>query len=262
MTAPMKWEAAHSCKCCSGTAPLFGVVDFSKNCNERKGVVLPLSGIPIYYYRCPVCEFLFTDFFDDFSNEEMNEWIYNDGYSTVDPDWETNRPNAMAETIIQHFKQFGRDISVLDYGCGTGRLSQILRENGFTKVVNFDPMVEEFSAIPKQKFDLIVCFEVLEHVTNPNQAFQEIAGLRKENGLVVHATFLQPPEFEKMRLNWWYVGPRNGHISIHSAKSLSHCWSEVGLKVVSTNHNSHIAFDSPPEFASDVLKQVIISPSR
>ena len=69
-----------NCKCCGAAAALFGVVDFSKNCRELDGFFLPVSGIPIYYYRCPDCDFIFTTFFDDFTDEDMKAHIYNDDY--------------------------------------------------------------------------------------------------------------------------------------------------------------------------------------
>ena len=56
------------CKCCGKPADLFGVVDFHKSCEDRRGPPLPLSGVPIYYYRCPNCGFLFTTAFDDAGN--------------------------------------------------------------------------------------------------------------------------------------------------------------------------------------------------
>ena len=151
MLEPKNWKTKILCKCCASTANIFCVVDFSKNCSERRGVFLPLSGTPIYYYRCTECGFIFTADFDDFSGEEMKTWIYNEEYTTVDPSREEDRPRATADIVIRNFKQFGQSLSVLDYGCGSGRLSEILCDNGFANVVGYDPLVEKFSTMPKQK---------------------------------------------------------------------------------------------------------------
>ena len=40
------------CKICDDPAPLYGVVDFNRNCEIPNGVKLALSGTPIYYRRC------------------------------------------------------------------------------------------------------------------------------------------------------------------------------------------------------------------
>ena len=44
-----------ACKCCGATALPYGVVDFHKNCEIQRRRVLGVSGVPIYYYRCPAC---------------------------------------------------------------------------------------------------------------------------------------------------------------------------------------------------------------
>ena len=260
LAKPIKWKFEQICKCCSGVANLYGVVDFSKNSSDPQGVFLPLSGIPVYYYKCVECGFIFTTDFDDFSDDEFKEWIYNEDYTIVDPGWEQGRPRSTAETVIQKFKQFRETLSILDYGCGNGNVAKILREYGFKNVTNFDPMVDEFSSVPTGKFDLILCIEVFEHLVNPKSAFHEIAGFRSDDGIVFHSTLLQPKEIETVKLDWWYIGPRNGHISIFNTKSLFLSWLEVGLNVVSAYQDIHIAFKTIPDFAADLLKQSIPPP--
>jgi hypothetical protein len=73
-----------SCKCCSGQAPLYDVADFNKNCEApRNPNVLPVAGVPVYYYRCKECSFIFTTFFDNFSSEDFSKHIYNDQYILI-----------------------------------------------------------------------------------------------------------------------------------------------------------------------------------
>jgi hypothetical protein len=86
------------CKICGGAAELYGVVDFHKSCAEADGVRLRLSGVPVYYRRCATCEFLFTDAFDDWSHDQFKAHIYNEGYLTVDPSYQTARPRMRASS--------------------------------------------------------------------------------------------------------------------------------------------------------------------
>ena len=79
--------AQAACKCCGGNSELFGVVDFNKNCEIRRKSPLPLSGIPIYYHRCTRCAFIFTAAFDDFTNQQFLDVIYNEQYALVDPEY-------------------------------------------------------------------------------------------------------------------------------------------------------------------------------
>ncbi len=52
------------CKICGEPAPLYGTVDFNRNCEIEGGIKLPPSGTPVRYRRCRGCGFLFTDAFD------------------------------------------------------------------------------------------------------------------------------------------------------------------------------------------------------
>jgi hypothetical protein len=71
------------CKCCGVSSSLFGVVDFHKNCLQVPLPTLGLSGIPIYYYRCPACKFLFTTAFDDFTPEDFRTAIEKGDFDAI-----------------------------------------------------------------------------------------------------------------------------------------------------------------------------------
>src|SRR4051794_23463028 len=89
-------ETCTACKCCGSMAALYDVVDFHKNCEIYRRKVLDASGVPIYYYRCPTCQFLFTTAFDRFTLEDFHRYIYNNDYMLVDPDYQESRPRSNA----------------------------------------------------------------------------------------------------------------------------------------------------------------------
>src|ERR1700730_1855273 len=109
-----------ACKICDGPSPLFGVVDFNKSCIEDQGRILNLAGKPIYYRRCAVCGFTFTDEFDDWSTEAFLAHIYNDEYVLVDPDYVEARPANNAKIIAATFPASRHFISMLDFAGGNG----------------------------------------------------------------------------------------------------------------------------------------------
>lgn len=80
-----------ACKVCGEDAPLFGVHDFNRCCEEARGTVLPPCGVAVYYRRCATCGLLFTDSFDDWSAEDFATHIYNDQCGHVDWDFEAVR---------------------------------------------------------------------------------------------------------------------------------------------------------------------------
>jgi hypothetical protein len=46
-------------------------------------------------------------------------------------------------------------------------------------------------------------------------------------------------------LNWWYAGPRNGHISLYSAEALRRLFATHGMTVQSYSAGLHCAGISP-----------------
>jgi hypothetical protein len=71
---------------------------------------------------------------------------------------------------------------------------------------------------PGGKFDLITCFETLEHMPG------------------------------------WYVGPRYGHISLLSRSALAKAWGRHGFCTGSFDDNMHLAFRTLPDFARHLAK--------
>jgi len=98
------------------------------------------------------------------------------------------------------------DKVVLDIACGTGYGSYILRGAGAKKVVGMDTSIEtiefaknkyqsrelEFKVgnilyidFPESSFEVITCFETIEHVQNQNKALEELKRVLKPDGLLI-----------------------------------------------------------------------------
>jgi 2-polyprenyl-3-methyl-5-hydroxy-6-metoxy-1,4-benzoquinol methylase len=67
---------------------------------------------------------------------------------------------------VVHLAKCYRCKSILDYGCGQGRLAQALRlKLRDAEIFEYDPAIRGKDTIEKYKmFDLVVCTDVLEHV--------------------------------------------------------------------------------------------------
>jgi len=143
---------------------------------------------------------------------------------------------------------------VLDYGGGNDVFCTALRTNGFPVAVTYDPMVPEYSRRPDNKFELVTCFETLEHLPDPQAGIAQIIECVADPGLILFTTLLLPADFDTQRLNWWYIGPRNGHVSIFSRQALTASWGRHGYKLVSFNDNIHLAFRTLPPFLAHLQK--------
>jgi tetratricopeptide (TPR) repeat protein/SAM-dependent methyltransferase len=245
-------SVAHSgsseCKVCQGASQLFGVVDFHKSCMEAKGLRLSLSGVPVYYRRCGQCGFTFTEAFDGWPAEEFQNRIYNNDYILVDPDFVEVRPAVNARMVAESFPDSRESIRILDYGGGSGLLAERLREMGFS-AATYDPF-SQFHEVPHERFDLITCFEVMEHVPQPRETVAAMVSLLNEDGAILFSTLVQPAEFEKIGLSWWYAAPRNGHVSLYTQAALAHLFKAHGMKVGSFSAALHIVYRRAPAFAA------------
>lgn len=209
------------CKICGASARPFDSADMLRICCGKVSTdphIFGFSGVAVGYYRCRSCEFLFTDFFDNWTSEDFSRLIYNDDYVKVDPEYIDVRPTICAEAIADIFAS-SQKMNILDYGSGSGSFSEKLFERGFSKVVCYDPF--SHPARPQEQFDIITCFEVIEHSPEPLIIFEDMLSFLKEGGILVFSQTLQPANIENIRCGWWYVGPRNGHVSLYSQNTLT-----------------------------------------
>ncbi|HET9030418.1 MAG TPA: class I SAM-dependent methyltransferase [Candidatus Aquilonibacter sp.] len=232
------------CKICGHATAAFGEVDFSKNCEE---LAEPATGERVRYERCSVCGFVFTRHFDSWNHERFAERVYNADYGRFDLDYEETRPRNMARLLVNTFGDSLRERSLLDYGSGSGRFVEEVRPF-VAHAAGFDPFTASDASLLDRRYDIVTCFEVLEHETDPMRAIRRLA-LAASNGIVVHSTLVQNAEFDARGIEWWYIAPRNGHVSIFSRAALATAWQRVGFQVASMNDDLHVAFASIPPFA-------------
>jgi hypothetical protein len=197
-------------------------------------------GVPIPYYECRHCGFIFTNAFDHWTTEQWRKHVYNDEYLLADPPFLSERPTRNAQMVAGLFHRELPEISILDVGGGNGKMTDELRERG-ADIQSHDPIYGN-NTIPRDRhFDLITSFEVVEHVPHHRQEewIRSVASLLRKTPFarfLLSTEVLQP----HLSLSWWYICPRNGHISIHSPRSLEILAAGVGMDVYSINPSMHL----------------------
>lgn len=232
---------AARCKVCGGESNPFDMVDFYKSC-EKTLYPFGLSGIPVIYRKCGECEFIFTDFFDDFTSEQWVRYVYNDEYyAKLDPDYLSVRPRQTARDFIAFLAGRKRSTIGLDYGGGNGRTAALMRENGWI-FDSYDPF--DYTDVSQERighYNFCSAIEVFEHTPDPAGTLRAILAMTSADRLIiyfntgVHDLKVSPEK----RLTWKYVAPRNGHISIYSSKSLQLLAAGCGLTFSSLRAGSH-----------------------
>ena len=212
------------CKVCAGGSIFFDAVDFNKWCSADNFYEFGTSGVTVNYYQCVQCGSVFTDFFDDWSAADFSRYIYNEDYIKVDREYVQVRPAFVANDMAQRFSG-GEDLRILDYGAGAGIFVKQMRKSGFYKIEGYDPFSSPKR--PEGLFDVITCFEVLEHSVDPRGMLGDIKSLLRPGGIVVFSQTLQPDDLMICRGNWWYLAPRNGHVTTYNEQALTvlgeHC---------------------------------------
>jgi hypothetical protein len=246
-------EPVTTCKACGSESRLYGVVDFTKNCNEPD-VKVQLSGVPIYYYQCEECQFLFTRAFDDWGFEEYKAHIYNQNYEIFDPDYVEVRPKAIATDFQTLLEDYGGKIRCLDYGGGNGLMTEIMRAKGFD-FTSWDPLYDAGVAEPDMAFDFVSAIEVAEHVPDPHVFFAAIAKHLSQTGVGVIATHSLEMANCQPYTQWWYVSPLNGHISIYANKTLDYLCGVNGLHVIH-DEGWHIVYKEKTPLLRSCLSKI------
>ena len=240
------------CKLCGQRAAFFDVVDFNKFCSAHDFYEFGAAGIGVPYFRCDSCGFLFTEFFDDWSTEEFSRFVYNSDYIKVDGEYASVRPLQSAEQMGRLFRGC-ESARLLDYGSGSGVFGRRLGEQGFREVENYDPFSSPHR--PAGAFDFITCFEVIEHATDPIALIRDVASFMAPGAMVVFSQTLQPRDITSVRGSWWYLAPRNGHVSLYSAHALSVLAAAGGLTFHGGLGPYAFSSDMPSEPTRLVLQQ-------
>jgi hypothetical protein len=243
---PAPVAGPHDCPVCGKLAALYDVVDFSRTCTPNQ---LPLTGRAVYYCLCQGCGFLFAPEFLSWPREAFFAHIYNDDYALVDPEFADKRPREFAALVEQMFGEHKHAIRHLDFGGGEGHLSRLMREQGW-RSDSWDPFFEPGSTLSGQTYDLITCFEVFEHVPDPKILMEQLTSAARDDTFILYSTLCLDGEMRLgERINWWYVAPRNGHISIFSKHTLGLLGHRHGLAHGSFTDTIHCYVKTVPDWA-------------
>ncbi len=243
----------HRCPVCGGACALHDTLDFGR---AMTGAEAEGDAGRADYWLCRDCGFCFAPDIAAWTLEQFAARIYNDDYVRYDPDSVELRPAENAKLLESLFGGDKAAIRHLDYGGGRGLLSQRLREAGWDST-SYDPFFDPGRAPGDLgRFGLVTAFEVFEHVPDVNRLVDDLSGLVGEEGLVFFSTLVSDGHIAAgLPLDWWYAAPRNGHISLHSRRSLAVLGGKRGFRLGSLSEVAHVFCRSVPPWAKKYINE-------
>ncbi|MGH8191424.1 MAG: class I SAM-dependent methyltransferase [Rhodanobacteraceae bacterium] len=136
--------------------------------------------------------------------------------------------------------------TALDYGAGSGLFVRLMRDRGY----DFhwaDPHCENlfalgFEAERGQRFDLVTCFEVFEHLADPLVVLDDLA---QRAPILLFSTELLP-ETGNRPGEWHYYTPETGqHIGFFTAASLAGVARRLGRHFSTDGRMLHAITETP-----------------
>jgi SAM-dependent methyltransferase len=195
------------------------------------------------FFACNVCGLIFSDCL---LSPEAVEKHYKDQHDNPF-DWMKE-----ANGFVELLKNAGISVplmssSILDYGSGSGSLTEALKKIGF-KVDCYEPMLHgEFNRKSyAESYDVIILNEVVEHLEDINKTLDIIYSVLAPNGVVFFKTLLtdqiinDPENFKESFKRWWYKDDPT-HISFFSILTIEYICKDRGrnlaVRAITYNDN-------------------------
>lgn len=231
------------------------------------------------FWKCKNCEFVFN-YPATIPEYEKDSWT-----NATDPDG--NKRDLTKDREFKLKNWYGDIVKfieklehgkILDYGCGLGYLlsaipdswvkygfdiskfSQNFIKNNFSEInlINDLDIEQDYSKqLFHQKFDVVICYHVIEHIVSPKLFLQNLTQLVKPGGyLIVGTPNVDSFAAKRFKGNFRLLGD-DGHVSMFTPKS---------LKKLIVENNFSIVKEEYPFFNTDYfnLKNILrmINPSK
>lgn len=174
------------------------------------------QGEPFYldrFFECPQCAGLFRP-----QQSYLNPALEKARYEEHENDVQDARYQQFVKPITDIVQQnHGVKSHGLDFGSGTAPvISKVLTDAGYT-LNQFDPFFANDKRVLEQKYDYIVCCEVIEHFHRPAEEFAKLKDLLNPGGLLYCMTLLYHDGIDFP--NWHYQRD-DTHVFIYQKETL------------------------------------------
>lgn len=168
------------------------------------------------------------------------------------------KDTRVLEAILELTQPFlSKDARVLDVGCASGRMMEVLRDRGYTQLTGMDisehavqettrkgfedvheANLQEGVSLSEGAYDAVFMLDVIEHFTRPYDALQEVRRLLAPGGVLVVTTPNSNSVLRYVLGKRWALADKS-HVFYFTPFSLGYLLGKVGLRVRSLHTRSY-----------------------
>lgn len=190
-------------------------------------------------YKCTKCELVF-----DPSPKRVPALVYSKEYYQ-------NPYFTNAECSIQTFisriegllAKTGKNVSLLDVGCGLGVFLELAKKAGVKKVMGVEISnfaikeckkkgLSVYRKFPKGNFDIVTLQDSIEHFTNPIDELQKVYKVLKPGGLLLVITPDTASLSKKVLGRFWFHWKKDEHLSYFNPKNIRIFLEKNGFEII------------------------------
>lgn len=174
--------------------------------------------------------------------------------------------------LIKKYKSTGE---LLDVGCAHGYFLKFMQNRyvcsgieydakaakvakGNTNAKIYNCSVEKIKAIKSNTFDIITCFDVLEHVKDLNAAVSELSRVSKKEVMLIISVPNTNSLGHKLKKKDWFGYRDRTHISLLTSKSWEKLFTKNKFKIIDEFYEGY--FDIPYFKGPQILQKAFLIP--
>lgn len=182
------------------------------------------------YHRCENCKSIMMDP-KDFLGFKSERARYEQHNNDVNDKRYQNFVSPIVKSVLEDHTTHNIG---LDFGAGTGPvISKLLRDRSYNIKI-YDPFFANYPHLLEEKYNYIVCCEVMEHFHNPKKEFNLLRSILKPKGTLYCMTEIYD---SSINFSDWYYKNDETHVFFYSKKALEIIKKESGFSNLKVNDN-------------------------
>ena len=180
------------------------------------------------YWQCSTCSGIFMDKnLRPNANEEKLR--YEEHINDVEDIGYQKFVTPIVESVLNNFSKEDKG---LDFGAGTGPvISKMLTDRDYS-IAQYDPFFHNYPELLEDRYDYIVCCEVMEHFYHPKKEFELLKNLLKPNGKLFCMTDLWDKSID---FHKWYYKNDQTHVFIYHEDTIHWIQKKIDFSEVTIN---------------------------